>query len=273
MVNGSGLWRKVGRKLSRLRWRYKLRIIRTWGAPLDRSTLQFITTDPDVNTFTYALSNQNEICDSVANILRADHLAARCFGQELVNDKVLAGRLFKRSRFRPEAKARPPLGRHTAAYCAVRLLKPTTIVESGVKHGLGSAVLLRALELNAFEGAPGQLISIDPDPESGWLVDATLHPNWHLAIADSTAALPNILRSRPAEMLISDSLPDPSTVLWELDSVLQSGCHHCLVIANHDWTDIVRSRALSRKASWGTLHEVPLNHPYPGRRIDLAYFR
>jgi len=152
------------------------------------------------------------------------------------------------------------------------LLKPSLIVESGIKHGLGTAVLLRALEHNSAAGHHGQLLSIDPDPEAGWLVDADANPNWELVRETSEKALPEALFGRPVEMLISDSLPDRQVVEWELTAALSSGSQRTLVVANHHWNDAVRIAATARGASFGVVREVPAGHPYPGRGIDMAYF-
>jgi hypothetical protein len=61
-----------------------------------------------------------------------------------------------------------------AWYAVVRALKPQLIVETGIKQGLGSLVLLAALERNAGEGGSGRLISFDIDPFSGWVVPQRL---------------------------------------------------------------------------------------------------
>lgn len=244
----------------------------TWPRSSTRDTVRFVTLDPDIHTFTYDLANRDELCEAVAAILDADPLAAQEYGRELVTDANLRAKLSQRGRWRLDAKNRPPLGRHVASYCAVRLLKPSLIVESGIKHGLGTAVLLRALERNSAAGHHGRLLSIDPDPEAGWLVDADANPNWELVRKASEKALPEALFGRPVEMLISDSLPDRQVVEWELTAALSSGSQRTLVVANHHWNDVVRVVALAHGARFGEVREVPAGHPYPGRGIDMAYF-
>jgi hypothetical protein len=271
-VKSNDLIRIAGRKASRFRWLYKTRLVKGWPKGSTLTAVRFVALDPDINTFTYELGNVREVCEEVADILGRDRASALRYGSELLSDGVLRARIRRRSGFRLEAKSRPPLGRHVAAYVATRLTKPSLVVECGIKHGLGSAVLLRALERNGEEGRQGQLLSIDPDSQAGWVVDRSAHPDWQLVVATSGEALPSALGSRSVGMLISDSLPDESVVAWELNAALRSGARETVVMSNHHWNDVVRTIAAERGARVGMVFEHPNGHPYPGRGIDVAYF-
>lgn len=92
-------------------------------------------------------------------------------------------------------------------YAVIRATKPEVAVETGVLHGLTTAFLLRALELNG----KGKLISIDlpsypaerpanndgynaflpPGMQPGWVVDKARHgERWDLHLDASTVVLP-----------------------------------------------------------------------------------
>jgi len=89
-------------------------------------------------------------------------------------------------------------------YCAIRYMKPTTIVETGVSHGFSSWIILNAIHKNK----KGRLYSIDlPDndtntnyniktvkKETGWLVPDELKSNWTLIEGDSKIILPDLLQ-------------------------------------------------------------------------------
>ena len=76
----------------------------------------------------------------------------------------------------------------------VRLRKPKLIVEAGVHEGLGSEILLRALQRNAEEGAPGHLLSFDIHDDTGWLVAPQLRSNWTFTIESTLTGMRPALR-------------------------------------------------------------------------------
>ncbi len=180
--------RRLGR-LSRLRWVRKARIARTYGASLRRdplTVLGFVLLDPEVDTFTYDLANEHELVNVTARALGiAPQRVAERF-DEARKDPVLGPGLARRVRWRFDFKRRVRFGRRYAWYAIARELKPAVVVETGIKDGLGSVLLLRALQRNAAEGSPGRLISFDLYPDKGWLVperaarslvaDLRLHP-------------------------------------------------------------------------------------------------
>jgi predicted O-methyltransferase YrrM len=82
-------------------------------------------------------------------------------------------------------------------YALVRLLKPETMVETGVGAGVSSWTILHAMEQNGI----GKLISIDlptPNtellPEVGYLVPTELHHRWDLQTGPSQSLLPKVLK-------------------------------------------------------------------------------
>lgn len=51
-----------------------------------------------------------------------------------------------------------------------RLAKPSRVIEAGIHDGIGSLVLLAALERTRGECAPGELVSTDVDDTAGRIV-------------------------------------------------------------------------------------------------------
>lgn len=270
--SGGTFIKAAGRKAARLRWWYKARLVRTWPRSDFGAALRFILWDPDINTFTYDLANSDEVSSLVASATGTDPMAAASYAQELHEDAELRAQLSRRTRLRPESKRVPPIGRHLATYVAIRCIKPKLVVECGVKHGLGSLAILRALAANGIEGSPGRLVSIDPDPEAGWLVDSAQHGNWRLVPLPSELALPNCLDGERVDLLISDSVPTAETVDWEISNALASGGGG-LIIGNHHWNDRVRIWAAASSCKCVAIRERPRGHPYPGRTVDMAWIR
>ena len=183
--------RRLGR-LSRLRWVRKARIARTYGASLRRdplTVLGFVLLDPEVDTFTYDLANEHELVNVTARALGiAPQRVAERF-DEARKDPVLGPGLARRVRWRFDFKRRVRFGRRYAWYAIARELKPAVVVETGIKDGLGSVLLLRALQRNAAEGSPGRLISFDLYPDKGWLGAEALRDRWSPIFASTRDAL------------------------------------------------------------------------------------
>lgn len=105
-------------------------------------------------------------------------------------------------------------------YAAIRALKPSCVVETGIANGVSSSYLLLALHKNG----KGQLHSIglaDPAflPASksvGWLVPEWLRSRWSIHLGDSKEVLPNLLaRIEQPSIFIHDSLHTYEHMLWE----------------------------------------------------------
>lgn len=89
-------------------------------------------------------------------------------------------------------------------YCCVRVLQPTSMIETGVAHGSSSWIILNAMEKNK----KGKLISIDlpnndtneaynfgvKTPPTGWRVPEQLRQRWSLRLGDARILLPEALK-------------------------------------------------------------------------------
>lgn len=106
----------------------------------------------------------------------------------------------------------PPIfiGRFVIWYTLVRLLRPATVLETGVHDGLSSAIILRSMARNQS----GRLISIDlPHPDlppgadaPGWLVPNELRARWTLCLGDARKLLPALAaKHAPLDFFIHDS--------------------------------------------------------------------
>lgn len=105
-------------------------------------------------------------------------------------------------------------------YAAIRALKPSCVVETGIANGVSSSYLLLALHKNG----KGQLHSIGlADPAflpagktPGWLVPAWLRSLWSIHLGDSKEVLPNLFaRIDQPSIFIHDSLHTYEHMIWE----------------------------------------------------------
>jgi hypothetical protein len=117
-----------------------------------------------------------------------------------------------------------------AIWCLVRHLKPRSVVETGVAHGVTSRVILEALERNR----DGHLWSIDRPPmepewkrQIGIAVGPGLQDRWSYILGSSRRRLPILLAQLgQIDLFIHDSLHSERNVRFEVDrawAVLRPG--------------------------------------------------
>ena len=110
-----------------------------------------------------------------------------------------------------------------AIWCLVAHLRPATVVETGVAHGLTSRVILEGLHRNRS----GHLWSVDlpaVDPalhhEIGIAVPGDLRSRWTYVEGTSRRRLPELVRRlQQVDLFIHDSLHTARNTCFELDTV------------------------------------------------------
>jgi len=110
-----------------------------------------------------------------------------------------------------------------AIWCLVAHLRPATVVETGVAHGLTSRVILQSLRRNGN----GHLWSVDlpaVDPalhhEIGMAVPEDLRSRWTYVRGTSRRRLPELVRKlQRVDLFIHDSLHTARNTCFELDTV------------------------------------------------------
>jgi hypothetical protein len=107
-----------------------------------------------------------------------------------------------------------------AIWCLVRHLRPATVIETGVAHGVTTRFILEALERNAA----GRLFSIDPVPSDlaaaaqiGVAVDGFAAARWRLLRGTSRRMLPRLVADLGgADLFVHDSLHTRRNVGFEI---------------------------------------------------------
>lgn len=254
------------RRLGRLRWITKARVVRHNGGSV-REWLGFVLLDPEVDSFTYPISNQHALAEALADVLQrpADEIGA--YIAETASDPTLRRALRQPWHHWFWSKREPePRADHQACWAVLRATRPVCAVETGILDGMASTVMLAALERNAAEGHEGQLFSFDVMPGAGAMVPAWLRPRWNPVYEDAVAALDRVLGSRQVGFFTSDSLPNVDQIRAELDAVLRH-----------------RAPQLVAMTTWGSLgdlgwptptvttfKEEPSGHFYNGGTINIA---
>lgn len=259
------------RYLRRLRWVSKARAVRAVGASV-RLNLRYVLLDPEVANFTYEIGNEVELAAWVDFVSGCGLARA----QELIAEPTADAQLTTRLRVataghRLWSKPAPPFGKRRGWYALARALRPQVIVETGVHDGLGSLLLLRALQRNADEGHDGRMVSIDINPACGWLVGTD--PRWDLHIAATRDVLPGVLRQiPPVGMFIHDSLHTYENQRFEFRTAAAHLAPAGVLICD----DAHITNALFETCEEFSLHiaefvERPVGHFYPGGHLAAGF--
>lgn len=254
------------RKFGRVRWIRKAREVREYDGSI-REHLSYVLTDPELDNYTYDLANDDEMGAWLEEVVRVpDGRAALAEARE---DAALRAKVDAAcAQRRWSIKQRPGLGRRLGWYAIVRHLKPKRVIETGTHDGLGSLVLLAALERNAAEGHDGRLVSLDIDPHTGWMVG--VDPRFERVIGPSRETLPRVLEE-PADLLLHDSDHRYEYEHFELDSAARAGVPVLLSDHSQESTalaDVCREHG----GRYSFVREVPRDHFYPGAGIGIWLF-
>jgi hypothetical protein len=191
--------------------------------------------------------------------------------QETKTDPELHENLSRRVGFRLDVKRRLPVGNRLLWYAIVRATKPAFIVETGIYDGIGSLVLLRALERNAQEGADGELLSIDVDADAGFLVDPSLRGRWRKVVGMTSDVLEDEVAGRRIDMLIQDTPHTYDNQSFEFGvAVAHRGDRLVLVDSGGGQTPALEEVVEREGGRRATFREQPRHHFHPGFGTQVA---
>lgn len=273
---GAAVTRVQVRHGSRLAWAMKRRTLADYGvSPLRRPLLsaRYVFLDPELDNFTYDIENLDELAAFVADTVGCRVERVRAILDEPQSDPHLAGIAAAMKR-RPASKRRPRYGRRLGWYALVRLSQPAVAVETGIHDGLGSALLLAALERNAAEGAPGRLISVDINEQAGWLVPEQLRSYWTPVFGSTFDVLPGVLDGEEVGFFIHDSDHTYECERFEFDQALAHAARESLLLSdNAHATSALRDVCQDLSIEYRFFAERPRRHFYPGGGIGLGVSR
>ena len=267
-------WQSRLRRLSRLRWVTKYRLMRGQGTNVSlRHRMAYVLLDPETESYSYELENRAEVIAELASTLGREESELASYASEADRDPELGTALTRHVRRRFDVKHRLPLGHRLGWYVIARAMKPEAIVETGIHLGLGSLALLRALEQNERDGSPGELFSIDNNPDAGSLVRGELRAKWHRVTGLTGDVLLPAIDGRRVGMLIQDTAHTEENQRFEFTAALsRAGQQLILIDGSGGWAPTLEQLAAERG---GAYHRVPVrsrNHVYPGLDITFAVF-
>lgn len=127
-------------------------------------------------------------------------------------------------------------------YAAIRIKKPSVMVETGVGPGTTSTAILTAMgkyggKLYSFD--LGERFGEDEEIPVGHVVPVELKKNWNLFLGDSKKTLPEqIGKIGPIDIFFHDSDHTYEHVMFELETFISHASHDFLIIIdNFNWSD------------------------------------
>jgi hypothetical protein len=267
-------WELRIRQLRRLRWITKYRLMRSFKAEVGMPRrLAYVLFDPELESFSFELADERGVIKALAVALGCPEDELAGYAAETHRDPELNERLAHHVRWRLDFKRRMPIGSRLASYVTARALKPELVVETGIYMGLGSLVLLRALERNTQEGHPGELMSFDTNPVAGRLVREELRGRWHRVIGLTSDTLPRALRGHRVGILFHDTSHTEEIQRLEFEAALAHAAPR-LVLVDGSGGYVPTLEELCQKRD-GSYHRVLLRsraHVHPGGELRFAVF-
>ena len=260
------------RALGRFRFLLKARQVRDEGVsfrddPL--SVARFVLLDPETHSYSYELENAHEIPPFVAGLTGVPVEEVAGYVEEAADDPELGERLRRRVRWRIDTKRNLPPGNRLLWYALARATKPELVVETGIHQGLGSLLLLRALERNGH----GQLISFDLDPASGWLVPDRLRSRWTPVFGDIESRLEEKLTGRSVDLFVHESSHDEVLQRIEFSAALAHAAEELYVIDSSGFElPVLAELCRLHGAEHRLFLERPLRHFYRPVGTAVALF-
>lgn len=267
----------MNRRLRRaLRPALKLRLLwhyRRAAVVRPRESLHYLARGREVTNFTYEIANLDELADFVVAALSVPRAHVERWLEEVAADTELRRALADRLGTRSDREDVPRFGRRLGWYCVLRALRPALAVETGTHDGLGTALLLRALERNDAEGAPGRLLTFDVDPDAGWLVPDALRSRLETWTGDVRETLPRALAGRRVGFFLHDSLHEYEHERFEFAVAIEHADERLAVLSDnaHD-SPSLEDVAAELAVPYHRFDERPVGHFYPGAAIGMLVY-
>jgi hypothetical protein len=163
-------------------------------------------------------------------------------------------------------------GRRLGWYAIARAMKPRVIVETGVMHGIGAALLCSALRRNAREGAPGRYYGTEIDLAGGVLLAPPLTAFGEILFGDSIESLRKL--DAKIDLFINDSDHSEEYEEREYQCVRPMLSERAIVLGdNSHVTDKLLRFSIETGRQFLFFRETPKDHWYPGSGIGISFTR
>ncbi|HVY10319.1 MAG TPA: class I SAM-dependent methyltransferase [Mycobacteriales bacterium] len=263
---------KRWRSTSFVRTQGRRRLARTYFEASLRRIDEWAPRRTENDNFYYDLTPRNRayLAALIAAISGQSVSVIEDFIQELADDQELRAHIagiLRRDASLSDLEV--GFGRREGWYAMVRLLKPATVVETGVHHGVGACVIGAALLRNAAEGRPGRYYGTDIDPTAGALFTGRYAAHGEILYGDSIESLRSL--SGPIDLFINDSDHSAEYEAAEYEEIAPKLAHLSVVLGDNSHVTLALSDFARRRGRpFVFFGEEPSDHWYPGAGIGIS---
>ena len=255
----------------------KAEILSSYDAGLRKKplvALRYLVSDPELTNFTYPIANQDELAQFVADATGIPVAEVIPFLNEVEQNALISRTLANSPSRILMHKRHSYFGRRLIWYAIARIMKPEVIVETGIHDGLGSVLLLAALQMNAEDGVERRLISVDIAPSSGWLIPTSLKGRWTSVFGSTFDVLEGAVAGHRIGMFIHDSDHTYECEKFEFTTALAHAADTITLISdNSHATSALRDICRENDIRFEYFAEKTQNHFYPGAGNGVAIAR
>jgi predicted O-methyltransferase YrrM len=229
----------------------------------------------EFSNFYYDLeeSNLKDLASLLALILNVKYELVMHYFTEVRNDRNLHSHIEKYFAQDGNLKdSKTEYARRVGWYAIARILKPVTIVETGVAQGMGSCILSLALMNNSKEGAAGRYYGTDIDPNAGGMYSQPYSSFGKILYGDSIQSLRKL--NVAIDLFINDSNHDSDYERSEYESIKKNLTQKSFILGdNSHVSDSLRDFSIANDREYAFFREVPKDHWYPGAGIGISFTR
>ncbi len=225
--------------------------------------------------YTYHLTeiNMKYLADFISVVTNADKRQVLSYFEEADQDKELQKSILDavdQSAFKHVADREVRFGRRLGWYAFARIMKPKTIVETGVDKGLGAILLCAALLRNKEEGYPGKYYGTDINPEAGYMLTGKYKETGEILYGDSIESLSQL--QTPIDLFINDSDHSKDYEYNEYQTIRKLMTSQTIILGDNSHQSdklALFSNETGRKFLF--FREEPLDHWHPGGGMGISY--
>lgn len=255
---------------------YRLQLALSSSMPQMRRIVRWTLFSREWTNFTYDLTAKNKEylahTLSVVTGIRYDETMA--YLREILEDKGVRqhiNRGIKNSRLGYGCDPDCEFGRRIGWYAFVRILKPKTVVETGVDKGHGAVLLCAALLRNQSEGFPGQYFGTDINPDAGFLLSEPYKSVGKILYGDSIQSLQSIPH---IDIFINDSDHSEKYERREYEIIAPKLTAGGLILGdNCHSNDVLATFSAEQGRQFIFFREEPREHWYRGGGIGISFVR
>jgi predicted O-methyltransferase YrrM len=239
--------------------------------------LRWMIYSKEDTNFTYDLTKQNldELYKLLESIFEVNYSKIKDYSKELLNNSTIKDYLknkIEASDFKNFADNEIKFSRRIGWYIIARIIKPKTIIETGVDKGMGSVILSEALIKNEKEGFKGKYFGTDINPEAGYLFDDIFRKKGKIIYGDSIETLKKF--DEPIDLFINDSDHSAKYEANEYKTVINKLSKNSVILGDNSHSaDELLKFSIEHGRNFVLFRERPKNHWYPGAGIGISFMK